>query len=139
MCDYSLHLVASRRAKIDDRIATTTFSGSITIGFAAPSQPDVAVCLLPGTELSFDAPVEYDRTFWLFGNRACRTRPRVSGKSTWTIRTCTTMHWNFQTVKSCWSRDYESVSGQPCCSCRRPSAIMSQNLIVQSRNKRPRD
>lgn len=69
MCDYSLHLVASRPAKIGDRIATTMFPGSITRGFAAPSQPDMAVCLLPGTELSFDVPVEYDRTFWLFGKQ----------------------------------------------------------------------
>ncbi len=67
MCDYSLHLLASRPAKTGDRLASTAFPGAITRGFAAPDQPEVAVCLLPGTELSFEEPVEYDRAIWLFG------------------------------------------------------------------------
>ncbi len=80
MCDYSLHLVASRPAKIGDRLVTTMFPRTITRGFAAVGEhgpklviddglPDMAVCLLPGTELSFDAPVEYDRVFSFFGRR----------------------------------------------------------------------
>jgi hypothetical protein len=69
MCDYSLHLLASRPAKIGDRLVTTAFPGAITRGFAAPGQPDVAVCLLPGTELSFEQAVEYERTIWLFGKQ----------------------------------------------------------------------
>jgi hypothetical protein len=67
MCDYSLHLVASRPAKIGDGLVTTHFVNSISHGFAAVGQPDVAVCLLPGTELAFDNDVEYDRVFSLFG------------------------------------------------------------------------
>ena len=67
MCDYSLHQVASRPAKVADKLVTTEFSNSITRGFAAVGQPDVAVCLLPGTELAFDDNVEYERAIRLFG------------------------------------------------------------------------
>ena len=67
MCDYSLHLVASRPAKVGDKLVVTRFVNSITRGFAAVGQPDVAVCLLPGTELAFDEDVQYERVFSLFG------------------------------------------------------------------------
>jgi hypothetical protein len=55
MCDYSLHLVASRPAKVGDKLVTTDFANSITRGFAGIGEPGVAVCLLPGTELVFDS------------------------------------------------------------------------------------
>ena len=55
MCDYSLHHVASRPAKIGDKLVTTQFNHSITRGFAAVGEPNVAVCLLPGTEVAFKA------------------------------------------------------------------------------------
>ena len=67
MCDYSLYQVASRPAKVADKLVTTEFSNSITRGFAAVGQPDVAVCLLPGTELAFDDNVQYERAIRLFG------------------------------------------------------------------------
>ena len=67
MCEYSLHLVASRPAKVGDKLVATNFVNSITRGFAAVGQRDVAVCLLPGTELAFDEGVQYDRVFSLFG------------------------------------------------------------------------
>ena len=67
MCDYSLHLVASRPAKVGDALIATDFAKSITRGFAAVGEPDVAVCLLPGTELAFESDVQYDRAFSLFG------------------------------------------------------------------------
>jgi hypothetical protein len=67
MCDYSLHLVASRPAKVGDKLVATRFVNSITGGFAAVGQPDVAVCLLPGTELAFNEDVQYERTFSIFG------------------------------------------------------------------------
>ena len=70
MCDYSLHLVASRPAKVGDKLVATDFVKSITGGFAAVGEPDVAVCLLPGTELAFEENVQYQRAFSLFG-RAC--------------------------------------------------------------------
>jgi hypothetical protein len=67
MCDYSLHLVASRPAKVGDKLATTDFAKSITRGFAAIGEPEVAVCLLPGTELAFEDDVRYERAFSLLG------------------------------------------------------------------------
>jgi hypothetical protein len=70
MCDYSLHLVASRPTKVGDKLVATDFVKSYTRGFAAVSEPGVAVCLLPGTELAFDENVQYERAFGPFG-RAC--------------------------------------------------------------------
>ncbi len=67
MCDYSLHLVASRPATVGETLIATDFAKSITRGFASAGEPDVAVCLLPGTEIAFDADVQYDRAFSLFG------------------------------------------------------------------------
>jgi hypothetical protein len=60
MCDYSLHLVASRPAKAGERLVTTSFSSSVTRGFASVDDRNVAVCLLPGTELAFDEEVQWD-------------------------------------------------------------------------------
>ena len=67
MCDYSLHLVASRPAKVGDRLVAMDFARSITRGFAAVNDTETAVCLLPGTELAFEDNVTYDRAFSLFG------------------------------------------------------------------------
>jgi hypothetical protein len=67
MCDYSLHLVASRPAEVGDKLVATDFARSVTRGFSAAGEPDVAVCLLPGTEIAFDEHVQYDRAFSLFG------------------------------------------------------------------------
>jgi hypothetical protein len=61
MCDYSLHAVATRPAKIEDKLVTTRFNNSITRGFAAVGEPNVAVCLLPGTEIAFDDDVKCER------------------------------------------------------------------------------
>lgn len=63
MCDYSLHHVATRPASIEDKLVVTKFNNSITRGFAAVGEPQVAVCLLPGTELAFDANVECEPSF----------------------------------------------------------------------------
>jgi len=63
MCDYSLDLVASRPAKVGDELVTTQFKNSITRGFAAIGEPNVAVCLLPGTEVAFEKEVRYERFF----------------------------------------------------------------------------
>lgn len=69
MCDYSLHFLASRPAKVGDELVSTEFRGSFTRGFAAIGQPEIAVCLLPGTELAFTKEVEYERAFHLFWKR----------------------------------------------------------------------
>ena len=63
MCDYSLHNVASRPAKIGDKLITSAFRGSSTRGFAAAGEPHVAVCLLPGTEVVFEREAEYEHAF----------------------------------------------------------------------------
>ena len=52
MCDYSLHHVKSRPAKVGDKLTTHDFNTG-TRGFAAPEDANTAVCVLPGTELAF--------------------------------------------------------------------------------------
>ena len=65
MCDYSLHAVATRPARVGETLITTTFRGTSTRGFASESEPAVAVCMLPGTELAFAQNVKYDnRWIW---------------------------------------------------------------------------
>ena len=75
MCDYSLHHVATRPAKIEDRLVTTKFHNTITRGFAAVSDPRVAVCLLPGTELAFDRDVECEAAIDPFDQRQSARKP----------------------------------------------------------------
>ena len=69
MCDYSLHHVANRPAKIEDKLVATKFNRSITRGFAAVGEPKVAVCLLPGTEIVFDENVECEPSFGVLPNK----------------------------------------------------------------------
>jgi hypothetical protein len=64
MCDYSLQFIASRPAVVGDKLVSTKFTNAITGGFAAPGEPGVAVCLLPGTEVAFDEEVEYEHGFF---------------------------------------------------------------------------
>jgi hypothetical protein len=52
MCDFSLHAVRSRSAKVGDKLTTRMFNTG-TGGFCAPEDEGMAVCLLPGTELCF--------------------------------------------------------------------------------------
>ena len=56
MCDYSLQNVKSRAAKVGDKLTTRNF-GTGTRGFAASEDASLAVCVLPGTELSFSNEV----------------------------------------------------------------------------------
>lgn len=58
MCDYSLHGVASRPAKVGDQLVTTDFRNTLTRGFSAAGEPEVAVCLMPGTEIAFEQDVQ---------------------------------------------------------------------------------
>ena len=51
MCDYSLHNVKTRPAKVGDKLVIREFIDTLTQGFASPEDLNVAVCLLPGTEL----------------------------------------------------------------------------------------
>jgi hypothetical protein len=74
MCDYSLQYVAFRPAKVGDKLVTTKFRNSITGGFAAVGEPNVAVCLLPGTEVAFENEVACEPALgflprWMPGKR----------------------------------------------------------------------
>jgi hypothetical protein len=65
MCDYSLHAVQSRPAKVGEKLVSTSFRLTSTSGFAAQNDRQTAVCLLPGTELAFDEEVRfYHRWIW---------------------------------------------------------------------------
>ena len=120
MCDYSLHHVASRAAEVGDKLTSTKFQNSITGGFAAVGEPEVAVCLRPGTELAFDQNVVYSRGFGLI--------PPRFGYATISQRVARFRHfepyWSnthhdalefpngeMVLVTQCWARD----SPRPCC------------------------
>jgi hypothetical protein len=60
MCDYSLQHVMSREAQVGDKLVSSRFSGTISRGFSPAGDPNVAICLLPGTEIAFEADVEYE-------------------------------------------------------------------------------
>jgi hypothetical protein len=68
VCDYSLHAVESRPAQIGEKLISTSFRRSSTSGFAAQDNRNVAVCLLPGTELAFDEEVRFYHR-WIFAKR----------------------------------------------------------------------
>lgn len=75
MCDYSLHSVATRPAKVGDRLVSTRFpASSFTRGFAPVESRDIAVCLAPGTEIAFDRDVEVDAGFGFLPNRRVNER-----------------------------------------------------------------
>jgi hypothetical protein len=77
MCDYSLHLVESRPAKVGDKLVTTSFPQTITRGFASVDDRHMAVCLLPGTELAFEEEIRCDTGMllsWRLGHRVAKFR-----------------------------------------------------------------
>ena len=118
MCDYSLDLVASRPAKVGDKLVTTEFQNSMTRGFAAIGEPNVAVCLLPGTEIAFENEVEYERFFTLFPNMRLGKKVARSGRSMRASRGYITMRWSSPTGRPCCSLGCAKASTQPCCSYR---------------------
>lgn len=63
MCDYSLESQLIRAAEVGDELVSSCFANSTTRGFCASGNPNIAVCLLPGTELVFDRRVSY-RGVW---------------------------------------------------------------------------
>jgi len=72
MCDYSLEVVASRPARVGDKLVSTTFPFTSTCGFASADdgKSNVAVCLRPGTELAFDNEVKYTARFMFVPRRS---------------------------------------------------------------------
>jgi hypothetical protein len=53
---------------VGDKLVSTRFDNSFTRGFAAVGEPGVAVCLLPGTELAFQKPVQCKRGYGVLTN-----------------------------------------------------------------------
>src|SRR5262249_43868527 len=77
MCDYSLHLVASRPARVGDKLISTSFPNTSTRGFASVDDCNAAVCLLPGTELAFEKEVQCETGMllsWSLGHRVAKFR-----------------------------------------------------------------
>ena len=68
----------SRPAEVGETLVTTTFRGTSTRGFASESDPSVAVCMLPGTELAFAEDVRYDNR-WIW-TRTINSRVGKFGK-----------------------------------------------------------
>jgi hypothetical protein len=75
MCDYSLHNVKTRPAKIGDKLTVRNF-GTGTRGFSAPEDKNVAVCLLPGTELSFAEEVRRE-SLWPWSKNVITDRTAI--------------------------------------------------------------
>src|ERR1700724_2596362 len=100
MCDYSLHAVASRPARVGETIVTTGFYGTSTRGFASKEEPGVAVCLLPGTELAFEHEVRYNRN-WLLTKMQASASPDFARLNR-AHRISITMPCRFRTETPCW-------------------------------------
>ena len=94
MCDYSMHAIASRPAKVGETLVSTDFRGSSTRGFASAEETQVAVCLLPGTELVFEQNVTH-RGRW-FGSKKSPSASHNSASSIPRTRTNTTTRLPFQ-------------------------------------------
>ena len=84
MCDYSLELVASRPARVGDKLISTSFPHTITRGFASADDRSTAVCLLPGTELAFEKEVRCETGMilsWGLGHKVAKFRQVNKGRS----------------------------------------------------------
>ena len=84
MCDYSLHLVAFRPARVGDKLISTSFPHTITRGFASIDDRNVAVCLLPGTEIAFQKEVRCGTGMvfsWRTGHKVAKFRQINKGRS----------------------------------------------------------
>jgi len=116
MCDYSLDFVASRPARVGDKLISTRFDNSITRGFAAVGEPNVAVCVLPGTEIAFEQEVEYRHA--LLPNQ--KIAERLARFRQINIEQASVHHdaLEFPNGKSFCSPDCAKASARACCSCR---------------------
>ena len=98
MCDYSLHHVKSRPAKVGDKLTSRDF-GTGTRGFAASEDVRVAVCVLPGTELSFADEVRCVSS-WPWRRDVIGHKTAIFRQVNQTIRCAITTRWNSQTARS---------------------------------------
>lgn len=84
MCDYSLHLIASRPATVGDKLISTSFPHTITRGFASVDERNTAICLLPGTELAFEKEVRCETGMilsWGLGHKVAKFRQVNQGQA----------------------------------------------------------
>ncbi len=120
MCDYSLHSVASRPAKVGDKLVSTQFNNSFTRGFAAVGEPHVVVCLLPAPKWRLRKRPSTRAVLASF-RIGCvgrsGTRWLGSGRSIWTIRIHITTRLSFPMEHLCWSMHSVKVSTRRCCNC----------------------
>ena len=96
MCDYSLHLIASRPAKVGDKLVATEFCRSITRGFSATGTPKVTL-FSPRVRNSLRNRGEIRSRDELIGKAQVAHKVALSDRSTSTIRMFITMRWNFPT------------------------------------------
>jgi len=100
MCDYTSGITSRKPpAKIEDKLVADEFHSSILRGSRPVGQPNVAVCLLPGTEIAFDESVECEPSFGIGilpnkkdGQRLARFRQVNMDNPV-----AHTMRWNFPT------------------------------------------
>jgi hypothetical protein len=59
MCDYSMHAVKNRKAVVGDKVKTSDFKRTSSPGLESLSEPGMAICLIPGTGVEFDEPVQH--------------------------------------------------------------------------------
>ena len=85
MCDYSLHSVQSRAAKVGDILTTRKFNNG-TGGFSAPEDMSMAVCLLPGSELAFADEVRRVRV-WPWSRSVIRHKTAIFRQINKEVRT----------------------------------------------------
>ena len=126
MCDYSLSHVASRPARVGDILISTRFCNSITRGFAAEGEPEVAVCLLPGTEVAFEKEVRYEHGWSMFRTLRLAQKMARFRQIDLDKPTPITMLWNFPTDKSCSSTICARTSARPFCNCRCRNALRTR-------------
>ncbi len=99
MCDYSLHRVKSRPAKVGDQLTTRDF-GFGTRGFAASEDMDVAVCVLPGTELSLTEEVRRV-CLWPWHKRVINDKTAIFRQVNQQNREHITTRWSSRMARSC--------------------------------------
>ena len=100
MCDYSLHHVASRPAKVGDKLLTSKFFNTPTGGFAAEDDANVAVCLLAGTETPSSRTSNANPRSASFRAANSGSGWPDFGRSIWTSPAYITMRLNSPTARS---------------------------------------
>jgi hypothetical protein len=111
MCDYSLHDVTSRPAKVGDELVTTEFWNTTTRGFSPLGNPRWPCAFFlarrsHSRKRSSVSLVDFICAFSKRNRGASVTRWPGSGRSTWTIHVRTMMPLNSPIARSCSSRIY---------------------------------